>query len=708
VLYCGGSGVYMSPLTFVKHPILWPRTMSKYGATHVQSPNFGYKLAARKWRESGTKEILNLSTVRHMFNAAEPITVSAITDFLTTFAAHGLAPASMSPGFGLAEHTVYVSDAGESVVQVDHVALALRSVHVLRTLPIVDVLEDVRAAPASAVAKYDTGAYIVSCGRVAPACDRNPDIHVMIVDADSRRPCAAQQVGEIWISSASVANGYWGRPEVTDDVFHARIADAAPVSSSTDVVSSHKTADSDVKEHAAGDHDAKLEEGREAKEGDVAGIGAAAHDAISRTYLRTGDLGFIHAGELYVCGRAKDLIIAYGKNYYPQDIEHTAEKLEQLRPGCSAAFQCAVPRPSPAAAAGASAAVSFDTDVVLVAELRDASWSDTQLRDLAMEVRSTVLREQGVALTAVLLLRSHAARKVSSSQREHAPVQRSLSCGCSARGGPRSHACAARSVQTTSGKISRHWNKVAFQQFTGADAATVNASPWHTSPPSVLHFWIASPGASAVQTAEEAAVAGGYEEEGADQAASSPATLTAAVAAGVAEGVPVHGEGEYSQLVGDALRAQLKRDVGAAMQLSAASIPSHLSLMEMGMDSLAISQFSGLLKHAYGFQHEDAALFQDGCTLDWLVASAAQLRVRQPPGAAPIMPPPPPSAPTGAGGGDVTAQPGSELHAVAVAGPDGGVGSRNVPAVEEVALRPPRRTQPTWFQRNFPCCVCCW
>ena len=62
-------------------------------------------------------------------------------------------------------------------------------------------------------------------------------------------------------------------------------------------------------------------------------------DASRTHYLRSGDLGFLHQGELYVCGRLKDLIIVQGKNYYPQDIERAVEASHPgLRPGCSAAF----------------------------------------------------------------------------------------------------------------------------------------------------------------------------------------------------------------------------------------------------------------------------------------------------------------------------------------------------------------------------------
>lgn len=101
------------------------------------------------------------------------------------------------------------------------------------------------------------------------------------------------QIGEIWVNSPSKAQGYWNRPEISAEVFHA-----IPSSETSDSTSS--------------------------------GAG----------YLRTGDLGFLRQGELYICGRIKDLIIVRGANHYPQDIERTAEQActEHLRAGCSAAF----------------------------------------------------------------------------------------------------------------------------------------------------------------------------------------------------------------------------------------------------------------------------------------------------------------------------------------------------------------------------------
>ena len=121
---------------------------------------------------------------------------------------------------------------------------------------------------------------VVSCGK--PVAGNV----VRIVDPQSKQPLGDGRVGEIWVDGASKGGGYWHRPEATAETFGARIA---------------------------GDED--------------------------HTYLRTGDLGFLYEGELFVCGRTKDLIIVRGVNCYPSDIEAIVEKsAAQVRHGCVAAF----------------------------------------------------------------------------------------------------------------------------------------------------------------------------------------------------------------------------------------------------------------------------------------------------------------------------------------------------------------------------------
>ena len=117
---------------------------------------------------------------------------------------------------------------------------------------------------------------LVGCGRAS--------LDVQIADATTGEPRAPGQVGEIWVRGASVAAGYWGQPDATRETFAARLA--------------------------GGDG----------------------------PFLRTGDLGFVRAGQLFVTGRIKDLIILRGRNHYPQDIEQTAEQAHPAlqRGGCAA------------------------------------------------------------------------------------------------------------------------------------------------------------------------------------------------------------------------------------------------------------------------------------------------------------------------------------------------------------------------------------
>ena len=125
---------------------------------------------------------------------------------------------------------------------------------------------------------------VVSCG---PACAGK---RTLIVDPKTHRRCSEGTEGEIWVAGPHVAQGYWKRPDETREAFKACLSD-----------------------NGAG------------------------------PFLRTGDLGFLLDGELYVTGRLKELIILHGKNHYPQDIEAVvATSHSLLRRDCGAAFSVEV------------------------------------------------------------------------------------------------------------------------------------------------------------------------------------------------------------------------------------------------------------------------------------------------------------------------------------------------------------------------------
>jgi acyl-CoA synthetase (AMP-forming)/AMP-acid ligase II len=204
-------------------------------------------------------------------------------------------------------------------------------------------LEENRVGPTPANA---AGARrMVSCGR------ETPGHQVRIVDPATGRPCPEDAVGEIWLAGPSIADGYWERPDESRKVFQAFLADSG--------------------------------------EG---------------PYLRTGDLGFLHGGELFITGRLKNLIIIRGRNHYPQDIEQTVQ-------------QC-----HPALPPNAGAAFSVETDgeerLVIVQELpREAR---TWRRDeVALSIRQAVAEQHELTAHAVVLLRPATIPKTTSGKVQH-------------------------------------------------------------------------------------------------------------------------------------------------------------------------------------------------------------------------------------------------------------------------------------------------
>lgn len=124
------------------------------------------------------------------------------------------------------------------------------------------------------------GRTLIGCGHAMP------DTRIVIVRPETLIPCESDEIGEIWVSAPNVAEGYWNRVDETELTFCARLADT--------------------------------DEG---------------------PFLRTGDLGFLKEGELFVTGRLKDLIIIGGRNLYPHDIESTvAQSHAAIRYGSCVAF----------------------------------------------------------------------------------------------------------------------------------------------------------------------------------------------------------------------------------------------------------------------------------------------------------------------------------------------------------------------------------
>ncbi|MFE9442316.1 fatty acyl-AMP ligase [Streptomyces sp. NPDC006602] len=201
-------------------------------------------------------------------------------------------------------------------------------------------------APPTLLAAADTGPHAGEADAAAVGCGRpGPGVTLVIADPELHKELPEGEVGEIWAAGASVAKGYWRNTLATRETFRATLA------------------------------------GRDGR------------------FLRTGDLGFLRDGELFVTGRLKDLIVIDGRNHYPQDLELSAEMAHPaLRPGCTAAF---------------SVDGGVDGEqVVLVAEAApDAEGEAEKITDL---IRSAIGEAHGVSVRDVVLVHPGTIPKTSS------------------------------------------------------------------------------------------------------------------------------------------------------------------------------------------------------------------------------------------------------------------------------------------------------
>src|SRR5580700_5883757 len=263
----GGTTYGFAPTDFIQRPALWFDAIKTYGASASAAPNFAYNYCLRAGRISKESlESCDLSSLRLLMVAAEPVKPDTYTRFLQAFQPYGLKSESFFVAYGLAENTLAVSLGGRNIISVNKNAIALG-----------------KARLTTEVSEIGSATQIVSCGTPLPG------LTVKIVDPEKHVALEPGRVGEIWIAGGSKCLGCWNNPELTLKLFHARLVDDSP-----------------------------YDDG----------------------YLRTGDMGFFHDGELFVCGRIKDMIILRGQNYYPQDIEAVVEKASGLiRTNCVAAFQ---------------------------------------------------------------------------------------------------------------------------------------------------------------------------------------------------------------------------------------------------------------------------------------------------------------------------------------------------------------------------------
>jgi acyl-CoA synthetase (AMP-forming)/AMP-acid ligase II len=238
-MYHGWPLVLMSPMHFVQEPRRWLQAINDYRVSITVGPNFSLDLCADTLADNDFGD-LDLSTVRELYCGAEPIHAETLARFQQATAPLGFDDTALIPCYGMAEATLFVAGKHRGS----------------------------RFCTTPAREPGERGRTVVSCGEV------DAEHTVRIVDTATHTQLDDGVVGEIWVSGRSVAAGYYNQPELSRDVFYARLPED--------------------------EHD----------------------------YLRTGDLGFLLSGELFVTGRIKDLIIVDGRNIYPHDVEATVVRAD--------------------------------------------------------------------------------------------------------------------------------------------------------------------------------------------------------------------------------------------------------------------------------------------------------------------------------------------------------------------------------------------
>ena len=234
-LYSGISNYFMSPISFVARPISWLRAISKYKGSISGGPNFSYKLCNTKISHSEIED-LDLSSWRLAYCGSERVDVDVLTTFTKLLKPTGFKQNSLFPCYGMAESTLFVSG--------QHGLNTSRSNNSNREYACLGMVTEMSK--------------------------------VMIVDTETMKVCENRQIGEIWVKSESVADGYYQNSALSKEYFNQII---------------------------------DIESG----------------------YLKTGDLGFLEKNKLFYVNRLKDVIKIRGVKYHSEDLEISAmSKLNTL------------------------------------------------------------------------------------------------------------------------------------------------------------------------------------------------------------------------------------------------------------------------------------------------------------------------------------------------------------------------------------------
>ena len=319
-LYVGFPVILMSPVELIQKPSLWLETISRHKVTVSGGPNFAYDLVAR---QVNPEKIENLDLARWevAFSGAETVRAATLEKFIEVFAPYGFKKESFYPCYGMAEATLFLS--GGNVFRA----------------PAIQYMEPEALQQNQAVTSTDSSHGIVSCGTSWL------DDELVIVDPETKTELEEGNVGEIWACGKGIGQGYWQRPEVTEETFKQYLGDRGP-------------------------------------------------------FLRTGDLGFMKDGEIYITGRMKEVMILWGRYRYPHDIEATVEKCHPaLRPSWGAAF---------------SIEAENDERLVVVHEVDRSHIRKLNVEEVVGTIRKAIYEEHSVEVYGIVLIRTASIPKTSS------------------------------------------------------------------------------------------------------------------------------------------------------------------------------------------------------------------------------------------------------------------------------------------------------
>ncbi|MEZ0339511.1 long-chain-fatty-acid--AMP ligase FadD32 [Mycobacterium sp. pV006] len=350
---------FMTPAAFVRRPGRWIREMARKpedtGGTISVAPNFAFDHAAARGVPKDGEPPLDLSNIKCILNGSEPISAATVRRFNEAFGPYGFKPQAIKPSYGLAEATLFVSTTPMDAMPTI-TSVDRDELNNHRFVPVPD--DSPKAVPQAGAGKIGVAEWAV------------------IVDNDTATELPDGQIGEIWISGQNMGTGYWNKPEETIATFQNILKSRTNPS------------------HAEG----------------------APDDA---TWVRTGDLGAYHDGELYITGRVKDLVIIDGRNHYPQDLEYSAQEASKaLRTGFVAAFSVPANQLPDEVFEDAHSGLKRDPDdtseqLVIVGE-RAPGAHKLEMGPIVDDIRAAIAVRHGVTVRDVLLTAAGAIPRTSS------------------------------------------------------------------------------------------------------------------------------------------------------------------------------------------------------------------------------------------------------------------------------------------------------